>query len=218
MAAAWRIGHRSRWDPTQPMPRTVFWRIARVQQAKLRLRRVRERIGLFDVSSTFLTSSQFFIEVIHSRSKVLFLTGAQIAARYLACGATISEIRPMAVHVPERGDNQSQHAPWRVKYANCSHDQYLARTLEKRKCQHSAKLDFCFEGGSLMAIDTDVRRGGNFVIKGGAVITVDPNIGTLPKADVLVRDGAITKIGNDLNETDIEIVCRQNISDIRFGN
>ena len=47
---------------------------------------------------------------------------------------------------------------------------------------------------------------GPSLIKGGAVITVDPNIGTLPKADVLVRDGAIAEIGSDLNEKDIEII------------
>ena len=47
---------------------------------------------------------------------------------------------------------------------------------------------------------------GPCIIKGGAVITVDPNIGTLPKADVLVRDGAIAEIGSDLNEKDIEII------------
>ena len=29
------------------------------------------------------------------------------------------------------------------------------------------------------------------LIKGGAVISVDPGIGTLPMGDVLVRDGAI---------------------------
>ncbi len=88
VAAAWRIvivAVEER-DPTQPVPRTVFRRIAHVQHAKLLLRRVQKRIGLFDVSSTLLTSSQFFIEVIHSRSNVLFPTGAQIAARYLSCG------------------------------------------------------------------------------------------------------------------------------------
>ena len=53
---------------------------------------------------------------------------------------------------------------------------------------------------------SDVSPGGTFIIKGGAVITVDPNLGTLPTADVLVRDGAIAEIGSDLNETDIEII------------
>ena len=57
-----------------------------------------------------------------------------------------------------------------------------------------------------MASDTNVPGGGTFLIKGGAVITVDPNIGTLPKADVLVRDGAIAEIGCDLNEKGIEII------------
>lgn len=34
---------------------------------------------------------------------------------------------------------------------------------------------------------------GDYLIKGGAVITVDPALGTLPKADILVRDGAIRR-------------------------
>jgi len=39
---------------------------------------------------------------------------------------------------------------------------------------------------------------GSYLIKGGAVITVDPTLGTLPKADVLVRGGAIVDVGADL--------------------
>jgi 5-methylthioadenosine/S-adenosylhomocysteine deaminase len=36
------------------------------------------------------------------------------------------------------------------------------------------------------------------LISGGHVITVDPHVGDLPQADVLVRDGIITEIGPDL--------------------
>ena len=38
------------------------------------------------------------------------------------------------------------------------------------------------------------RERGNYLIKGGAVITVDRSLGTLPKADVIVREagGCVT--------------------------
>lgn len=47
---------------------------------------------------------------------------------------------------------------------------------------------------------------GSTLIKGGAIITVDPDIGTLPAADLLVRDGAIVEIGEDLVAGDAEII------------
>src|SRR6266545_1539667 len=40
---------------------------------------------------------------------------------------------------------------------------------------------------------------GAYLIKNGAVVTVDPSLGTLPRADVLVRDGRIEAIGADLS-------------------
>ena len=42
-----------------------------------------------------------------------------------------------------------------------------------------------------MPTEANRMQRGTYLIKGGAVITVDPAIGTLPKADVLVRDGVI---------------------------
>ena len=45
-----------------------------------------------------------------------------------------------------------------------------------------------------------------YLIKNGAVITVDPKLGTLPKADVLVRDGAIVRVGADLDADGAEII------------
>ena len=42
--------------------------------------------------------------------------------------------------------------------------------------------------------NTGVPRG-DYLIRNGAVITIDPDLGTLPKADVLVRDGTILEIG-----------------------
>ncbi len=46
----------------------------------------------------------------------------------------------------------------------------------------------------------------DYLIKGGAVITVDADRGTLPRADVLVRDGVIVGIGADLDAADAEII------------
>ncbi len=57
-----------------------------------------------------------------------------------------------------------------------------------------------------MANNASVPSGGTFIIKGGAVITVDPNLGTLPKADVFVRDGVIAEIGGDLDANGAAIV------------
>ena len=46
----------------------------------------------------------------------------------------------------------------------------------------------------------------NYLIKNGAVITVDPKLGTLPKADVLVRNGAIANIGPNLAADGVEVI------------
>ena len=51
----------------------------------------------------------------------------------------------------------------------------------------------------------EVTRG-NYLIKNGAAITVDPKFGTLPKTDILVRDGAIQKIGADLEVGNAELI------------
>jgi 5-methylthioadenosine/S-adenosylhomocysteine deaminase len=47
---------------------------------------------------------------------------------------------------------------------------------------------------------------GSYLIKNGAVVTVDPVIGTLPRADVLVRAGRIEAVGPDLALADAEVV------------
>src|ERR1700728_1754853 len=39
------------------------------------------------------------------------------------------------------------------------------------------------------------------LIKGGHVVTVDPDLGDLPSGDVLVADGIITAVGPDLEPT-----------------
>ena len=50
------------------------------------------------------------------------------------------------------------------------------------------------------------RPRGAYLIKNGAVVTVDQALGTLPRADVLVRDGRIAGIGPDLAATDAEVI------------
>ena len=47
---------------------------------------------------------------------------------------------------------------------------------------------------------------GHYLIRNGAVITIDPHIGTVPRADVLVRDGAILEIRADLSADGAEVV------------
>lgn len=47
---------------------------------------------------------------------------------------------------------------------------------------------------------------GSFLIKYGAVITCDPAIGTLARADVLVRDGAIERVAPDISAPGVEII------------
>jgi 5-methylthioadenosine/S-adenosylhomocysteine deaminase len=58
----------------------------------------------------------------------------------------------------------------------------------------------------LMADEMTVPPGGTFLIKGGAVITVDPGLGTLPKADIFVRDGTIVEIGSDLPDSGAQVI------------
>ena len=57
-----------------------------------------------------------------------------------------------------------------------------------------------------MANDGAGEARGDYLIKDGAVITVDPQRGTLPKADVLVRGGEIQQIGADLAAADAEVI------------
>lgn len=47
---------------------------------------------------------------------------------------------------------------------------------------------------------------GSYLIRNGAVITVDRATGTLPRADVLVRDGRIEKVGPDLVADGVEVI------------
>lgn len=51
----------------------------------------------------------------------------------------------------------------------------------------------------------DIRRG-TYLIRNGAVMTVDPSLGTLPKGDVLVREGVIERIGQGIEAPGAEII------------
>jgi cytosine/adenosine deaminase-related metal-dependent hydrolase len=51
---------------------------------------------------------------------------------------------------------------------------------------------------ALSGSDGALPRRGEFLIKGGHVLTMDTNLGDLPNGDVHVRDGAIVAIGNNL--------------------
>jgi cytosine/adenosine deaminase-related metal-dependent hydrolase len=51
---------------------------------------------------------------------------------------------------------------------------------------------------------------GEFLFRGGAVITVDPALGTLPKADVLVRDGVIAEVGAEIAAPTAEVIDAAN--------
>ena len=57
-----------------------------------------------------------------------------------------------------------------------------------------------------MANASDRPQRGTYLIKDGAVISVDPNIGTLPQADLLVRDGVIISVGPALSANDAEVI------------
>ena len=49
-------------------------------------------------------------------------------------------------------------------------------------------------------------RRGTYLIKNGAIITVDPSHGTLPRADIVVRNGIIEQIGENLSAPDAEVI------------
>jgi len=68
----------------------------------------------------------------------------------------------------------------------------------------------CVGGASEMVTRASAQTAspprGSYLIKNGAVITVDPVLGTLPRADVLVREGRIDAIGPELAATGAEAV------------
>ena len=64
-------------------------------------------------------------------------------------------------------------------------------------------------GFAARAIAQDARlpiSRGTYLIKGGAVVTVDPALGTLPRADVLVSQVRIEAIGVDLSDASADVI------------
>lgn len=60
--------------------------------------------------------------------------------------------------------------------------------------------------GSASARTASAARRGNYLIRNGAVITVDRAVGVLPRADVWVRDGVIEKVGRGLRAPGAQII------------
>ena len=48
--------------------------------------------------------------------------------------------------------------------------------------------------------------GDRIVVRNGFVVTMDPDVGDLPKGDVLIEDGAITAVGADLGAEDADVI------------
>jgi len=51
----------------------------------------------------------------------------------------------------------------------------------------------------------------SYLIRGGAVITADRSLGTMPKADVLVRDGLIEQVAVGIEVNDVEVIDAANM-------
>src|SRR5579859_8010257 len=47
---------------------------------------------------------------------------------------------------------------------------------------------------------------GEYLIRGGTVVSVDPDVGILPRGDVHVRDGEIVDVGAELTAAGAEII------------
>ena len=76
------------------------------------------------------------------------------------------------------------------------------RTLTKSL---GAALAVSAAGGVASADPSDTRRG-RYLIRGGAVVTVDRALGVLPRADVLIDDGRIIGVGPNLDARGAKIV------------
>src|SRR5690242_1005914 len=63
--------------------------------------------------------------------------------------------------------------------------------------------------GAAPASATGAPRSGNFVLRGGYVITMDGTLGDIPVGDVHVRDGAIAAIAPSVAAPDAEVIDAQ---------
>jgi cytosine/adenosine deaminase-related metal-dependent hydrolase len=63
---------------------------------------------------------------------------------------------------------------------------------------------------SAQGVGPSIARG-TYLIKNGAVITVDPTLGVLPRADVLIRNGIIEKVGENLSDPAAELLDAQDM-------
>ncbi|GAA3981234.1 amidohydrolase family protein [Actinomadura viridis] len=66
-------------------------------------------------------------------------------------------------------------------------------------------------GGAASAAPVPAKPGrrphrGHYLIKGGALVSVDPGIGTVPRADVEIRDGRIVQVGPRLKVRGAEVI------------
>ncbi len=80
------------------------------------------------------------------------------------------------------------------------------RTLAKSL---GATLAVSAAGTGVAAADTGLDanpRRGRYLIRDGAVVTVDPALGVLPRGDVLVDDGRIVAVGRDLNARGAKVI------------
>jgi len=85
---------------------------------------------------------------------------------------------------------------WEVRLGNLGGLLQVILTLQET---NEAK----FWSGLMTAGTSQISRG-NYLIKSGVVITVDPTFGTFPKADLLVRNGLRTDF--DALVSDIELL------------
>lgn len=57
-----------------------------------------------------------------------------------------------------------------------------------------------------MPSETSQRTKETYLIKNGSVISVDPELGTFSRADVLIREGAIENVGNELSADGAQVI------------
>ena len=63
-----------------------------------------------------------------------------------------------------------------------------------------------FFASAVAQIAPEAPQRGSYLIRNGAVITCDPDLGTLARADILVRDGAIERVGPDISAPGFETI------------